>query len=38
MILGKNAQRILLCYIALPHFFSKRVKNGGILVDVEKNL
>jgi len=22
----------------LPHFFSKRVKNGGILVEVEKNL
>ena len=38
MILGKNAHRILLCYIALPYFFSKRVKNGGILVDVEKNL
>ena len=23
---------------ALPYFFSKRVKNGGFLVDVEKNL
>ena len=23
---------------ALPYFYSKRVKNGGIFVDVEKNL
>ena len=30
MILGKNAHRILLCYIALHYFFSKRVKKWGI--------
>ena len=32
-----KTHRTLLCYIALPYFFSKRVKNGGFLVDVEKN-
>ena len=33
-----KTHRTLLCHIALPHFFSKRVKIGGILVDVEKYL
>ena len=33
-----KTHRTLLCHIALPYFYSKRVKNGGFLVDVEKNL
>ena len=28
----------IVSHSALPYFYSKRVKNGGFLVDVEKNL
>ena len=34
----KNKWNISVPVCALPYFFSKRVKNGGFLVDVEKNL